>query len=53
MTTDNPIKQWIEERREIIRGAREAIRPTEAIDLGLIDLPRALDALNAVLGEEN
>ncbi|MFE1082462.1 hypothetical protein [Brevibacterium sediminis] len=43
------VKSWIEERRAIIHGAREAIRPAEAIDLGLIDLPRALDALNAVL----
>lgn len=43
------VKSWIEERRAIIHGAREAIRPAEAIDLGLIELPRALDALNAVL----
>ena len=42
-------KSWIEERRAIIHGAREAIRPAEAIDLGLIDLPRALDALDKVL----
>ncbi|WP_432789261.1 hypothetical protein QYM46_13055 [Brevibacterium sp. K11IcPPYGO002] len=47
MTAD--IKAWVEERRAIIHGAREAIRPVEAIDLGLTDLPRALDALNAVL----
>lgn len=50
MTTDKPIKSWIEERRAIIQGAREAIRPAEAIDLGLLDLPRALDALEQVLG---
>lgn len=43
------VKSWIEERRAIIHGAREAIRPTEAVDLGLIDLPRTLDALNKVL----
>lgn len=50
MTDTVSIREWIEERRAIIHGAREAIRPAEAIDLGLIDLPRALNALEQALG---
>lgn len=43
------VKAWMQERREIVDDAREAIRPAEAIDLGLIDLPLSLNALDQVL----